>query len=409
MQRQRVSVNDQPRETAREQVPEGTPAALRASRLALRACRRALRSSRWAMQATHSRRAFTLIEMIGVLAVLALLASALIPVAIRRIDRAAWTKEVGELGSISNALTLQIARNYAIPNQANWAAVAAGWNMRPVSQISTNSRGFARLFFYDSGGWMTNAPYTQTSSGTGPLSGARIAIVSTIAKAFPNVNGPLSTANFNSVWNAAQGATPSYLTSLGWTGKGDDLVIQRLNLDRLFHRLLLETRDASSSARFSINSTAPAATLAVPNNASGWSSYYLDSSVVGLWSGSILTNRFVLNGDISFVFDGGMWQAQLTGAGEDNSTVATNFGYQAASFIATDNVPNGHQGGTAQSVLSAFYSFMYSYTIWANECPHFQANATSLGQQTDYLILDALGGNGKIIDSASGYQNGLLK
>src|SRR6266436_2349719 len=45
-------------------------------------------------------RGHTLIEFIGVAAVLAVLAAALVPVVIRRMDQAAWTKEVNNLGAI---------------------------------------------------------------------------------------------------------------------------------------------------------------------------------------------------------------------------------------------------------------------------------------------------------------------
>src|SRR6266576_1880633 len=72
----------------------------------------------------------TLIELVGVVLVLVILASVLVPVVLRRVDRAAWTKEVNDLGAISNAIALQIIRNAAVPNQANWAATTADWIMR---------------------------------------------------------------------------------------------------------------------------------------------------------------------------------------------------------------------------------------------------------------------------------------
>src|SRR6266568_3201747 len=61
-------------------------------------------------------RGHTLIEFIGVLAVLAILALALTPVVIRRMDSAAWTKEVNDMTAISNALVLQTLKNYSIPD-----------------------------------------------------------------------------------------------------------------------------------------------------------------------------------------------------------------------------------------------------------------------------------------------------
>jgi hypothetical protein len=104
-----------------------------------------------------------------------------------------------------------------------------------------------------------------------------------------------------------------------------------------------------------------------------------------------------------------MWQAQLTGASKNNSTIATNFATQAAIFIKTQTPPNATKGTSAQSVLSAFYGFMYGYSVWANECPHFQSPASGGGvQQADYQFLNFLGANNGLIDSTAG-PTGLLK
>src|SRR6266567_629910 len=69
-----------------------------------------------------SGRGFTAIEVIGVLTVIALLAAAVIPNVIRRIDHAAWTKETADLNTIADAYTQYIQRNKTVPNQDTWAA-----------------------------------------------------------------------------------------------------------------------------------------------------------------------------------------------------------------------------------------------------------------------------------------------
>jgi hypothetical protein len=102
-----------------------------------------------------------------------------------------------------------------------------------------------------------------------------------------------------------------------------------------------------------------------------------------------------------------MWQANLTGASKDNSSTATNFAAQAAQFLKAGD-SGIKNGASAQGVLSGFYTFMYAYTIWANECPHFQFTASAQMQQTDYLLLNALAANNGIIDTAAG-AGGLLK
>jgi prepilin-type N-terminal cleavage/methylation domain-containing protein len=356
----------------------------------------------------QSTRGFSLIEMIGVLAIVAILATAMAPVFVKRVDRDVWNQEVSDLNVISNALLMQILRSNNIPSETSWTALLTNWLTRPASLVSMNSRGNARLFLYEQGGWL-NAylPWTQfPSTVLSPVpTNARIALVASIGRPLPNANGPIATADFNSIWNAAQGTVPSYLAGLGWNGTADDLVIQRVSLDQMFHHLVLTTRDSPSSARYSINTSSTSLPLPSPDWR-GLDSYYLHGTTVGLWDANGLTNRFLLVGDTSFTFDGGMWQSQLTGGSADNSGIATNFAAAAAAFVATPLV--GKSGSTAQSVLSAFYGFMYGYTVWANECPHFQAPANPI-QQTDYQFLSVLGQQSSgIIDSTAG-QNGLLK
>lgn len=362
-------------------------------------------------------KAFSLVELIGVLAILAIFAAVLLPAVVRQIDRAAWTKEVNDMAAISNALTLQIVRNYSISNETGWARSVASWTQHPISQVSTNNRRFARLFFYDQSGWMTNTAFTQTNVGTGavvPLN-ARITIVSTIAKALPYANGALPAASFNSIWNAAQGTKPSYFS--GWSGNPDDLVIQRITLDPLFHRLILANRDknATVTPAFSINST-NTDPYARSNVLSGtcWSSYYLDGSTVCLWVGGTLTNRFVLTRDTSRTFEGGQWGGQPTGSGEDNSQTAQDFVNVAKAFIQTPPPPGSHQGSDTQGALSAFYTFMYAYTLWANKCPHFDYTGTQIKNSVDWQVLDMLGqkgtggSQGGVINGTTGPNSGLL-
>jgi hypothetical protein len=337
-----------------------------------------------------------LTELAGVLAILAIFAAVLVPSVVRRMDRAAWIKETSDLGAISNAMTLQILRDCSISNEAGWTLPVARWTQHPLSQVSTNNRRIARLFFYERGWLQDHVPYVQTTWGTTssiPV-GARMLLVSTIGKALPFTNGPLSSANFNSIWNASQGTLPSFFST--WTGKPDDLVIQRIALDPLFHRLILVNRDKNSTTTpaFSINSTNPSSSQPLTSGGSGWSSYYLDGSTVCLWIGGTLTNRFVLSRDTSRTFEAGQWGGQPTGSGEDSSGTAQSFVNVAKAFISTATIPGGHQGADTQGALSAFYTFMYAYTLWANGCPHFQYTSSSIKNSVDWQILDFLGGNG---------------
>src|ERR1041384_5630916 len=117
------------------------------------------------------RGSFTLVEMIAVLAVIAALAAAVTPTIIRRVDRAAWTRETADLKTIADAYTQYIMRSNSIPSYTNsatipnWASAVANQMSLPVSVITTNSRGYARAFLIDPNLSINGAglPYPQTS------------------------------------------------------------------------------------------------------------------------------------------------------------------------------------------------------------------------------------------------------
>jgi type II secretory pathway pseudopilin PulG len=335
---------------------------------------------------TGGTKGFSVIEFVGVLAILAILAAALAPVAVRKSDKGAIAKEQSAVLSISNGLTTQIIRNKTIPDDTTWASAAATWMTLPPTQIATNSRGFARAFVMDPNGWPGG--YAQTASGTNqrPASG-RAMIVSTIAKDLPISSGWLSgsATAFNDIWNTPPLAKPSMWS---WAGSGEDLTIQRFTTDSLFHRVILANRDSSTQPGFTVDSTDVASKTAVAHNGTGLDSYYLDGTVVSLWVDTTLTNSFVLTSDISFTFSGGMWRAQLAGGGASNGGTATNFAAFADQFTKTASSNN--KGTDPRGVMTAFASFMYTYTIWANECPHFQTTASGYPQTADWAILNQI-------------------
>src|SRR5881396_1136137 len=79
------------------------------------------RASPWALRL----RSFSLIELIAVLAVIALLAASLVPTLIRQMDRIAGDQESAALKSFGDALNQSIRRNRYIPSQTDWASTVA--------------------------------------------------------------------------------------------------------------------------------------------------------------------------------------------------------------------------------------------------------------------------------------------
>src|ERR1051326_6348572 len=136
---------------------------------------------------------FTLLQMIAVLAIIAVLVAATVPTIIRRVDQAAWTRETSDLNSIADSLTQSITRNKTIPGTNNWATAIANQMSLQVSAITTNSRRFARAFLvdpaYQIGSSVAGQIYTQTTNGTSKPVSARVMIVSSLARALPVSTG----------------------------------------------------------------------------------------------------------------------------------------------------------------------------------------------------------------------------
>src|ERR1051326_7790434 len=190
-------------------------------------------------------RAFTLIELIGVLGIMSVLAAAVIVNVIRRMDRAAWTKETADLDTLAVSLTQSIIGTKTVPDAGNCAAAIAARMSQPVSVIATNARRLARAFVVDPNLRINGAvlPYSQTSTGSTGTASPRLMIVSSLARALPISTGIPSSTEFNAMWNAAEGVLPATATWTNWAGTGEDLRIRKVNLDPLFYQLILVDHD----------------------------------------------------------------------------------------------------------------------------------------------------------------------
>src|SRR5437870_3920295 len=124
----------------------------------------------------HWDRSFSLIELIGVVAVIAILAAAMVPALIRQMDKIAGDQESAALKSFSDALQQSIMRNRYIPTYTNWASTVATELGVDVSNVTTNARRQPRFFLIDPalrvGNNSSVLPYTQVNWVTQTNSGS---------------------------------------------------------------------------------------------------------------------------------------------------------------------------------------------------------------------------------------------
>lgn len=330
--------------------------------------------------------AFSLIEMIGALAVVVILASIAVPVVVRQIDRAAWNAEATTMVSISNAVVMQAVKNKTISNTNTWANDAANWAGLPPSAITANARNYARAFLIDGSGWLgsTALPYTQATTGTAIPTSARLLIVSTISTALPAsvATGVPSVAAFSNIWNAPDKTVPAGWT---WTGKGEDLVIQRINLQPLFHRVIVYDRDTNVNCFLSIGTTNQVAV------APQYEAYYLHGSVMGLWTNSVQLLSEVVNQDMSRTYESGAFSDQIGAGPATTLGSTTNLDTIAYAFVNSMFPPVTKKGDNTLGVADSLLAYLNAYSSWANMSPCFSYGGNgAVNKVIEWQLMDAV-------------------
>jgi prepilin-type N-terminal cleavage/methylation domain-containing protein len=302
---------------------------------------------------------FTLIEFIGVLAVIAIIACAVVASVIRRIDQATRDRETQDLSTLAQGLVQATKVDKRIPAVTGIPAVIANYRGLALSQVTTNARRFGRVIVVKSdisGNDLQSTAYVQSNTvpTTRPTS-VRVMFLSTLAQpALPSV----SSSDFDSIWNTPEGVVPSAL------GTRDvyDLKIQRLDFANRFHRVHLQNKDVNPALyTFNTNSysTVPIGSIRTV--------YVLEESALNLYgSATNLQLREILIEDNSFVYQNGSWSRDLTSP-KITATLGT-FGNTVAQFLnATWYEPEN--GARPQAAIETLYNYMLAYIIWSRGDP----------------------------------------
>jgi type II secretory pathway pseudopilin PulG len=336
-----------------------------------------------------------LIEIIAVLAVIAILAAVLVPALLKQLDYAAGQSEVSALKRLGDGLRAGILKNRAIPDQSSWAQVIAPTVGLQTDDVLKNPRNVARVYLIDPALRIgpTNTSrllaYTQSTNGSAAPVNARVMILSSLAQALPVSSG--TNAAFDTIWNTADGAVPG---DSAWSGykRGDDLKIQRVNLAPVFHQLFL-----NNSTDSNCGVTFDGATNAITANA--FSGHYLEGTVLSLYWTNTLVAQQVLTRDCGFTFDVTGWHGSLLnaptlngGGGGGGSGSFSNLDFIIPLFLATTNNPRS--GESPLQVFTAMTNYMSTYKAWAN------AGFSASGPTFDAVMKSGTG-SANVLDAAT--------
>jgi type II secretory pathway pseudopilin PulG len=330
-----------------------------------------------------------MIETVGVLAIIAILATVIFSATVRHLDFAASNLESTNLVSFANALQTSAMRYRYIPGpipgptgSTNWVQmIATELGMNPA-MVSTNARNSRRVLLTDPNNTIA-LPYAQTNTGTGSIlpPTARLLILSTLGPPFPASLADGPTGDFNTIWTTPDGTLPAVSASnplYSWRGKGDDLKVQRLDLSGLFvHLVLWNYVAANHLGLYQIGQLTPSV---VP--LAGVNSFFLKSTILSLlYDRNSMGGQFVdqvdqiLNRDAEFFYIPPVWRGTLDlglGLGQgttnitESSMLAGAFAGTIAAFTASPATNSrALSGATPSKVASAITTFMNGYMTYA--------------------------------------------
>ncbi|GJL63405.1 MAG: hypothetical protein NPIRA04_20590 [Nitrospirales bacterium] len=237
-----------------------------------------------AITTVNNKSGFSLLEVIGVMAVIVILSSLLLPTVIHRLDAGAQNAEVENLASIAQAIELSLRENRAWP--ADLASLSPNYLAMNTNQIIQNKAGFPRYYvIHPNTSGFTNA------AGLAPtdLDDARFLLISHLkTDAAPTIT---NAAEFDAWWNTDETTTPN-------------LKIHRGSVANWFRLLDLSADVAGGSYRIDGVATNPGC-----GNLTTHSRYHLPGTMVGLDEAgtySVSEVQFSQGSDIGYRFNCGL-------------------------------------------------------------------------------------------------------
>ncbi len=269
---------------------------------------------------------FTLIEMIGVVALVAIMAAIITPNLARKISSSAGEREDKMLEVLGEGVMSYIRTYQVIPGANSWitnVAAVTGLSSNEVRRVNVSDAASARVYLVNfafqpstaSGGGFADPVWTQTAAGATTVTSPRILIISTHKSSLtlPVTSGrAASQAAFDAIWDwtfdpatkAPPGGWPS-----AWSGNGEYLHVERVNLTPHFRRVVINNLEYPDTSPYYQVGTA---TMTLFSSAATLDRYFLDSSFLRFYkddaNGNDLDLSYSLNGTANFIYENDAWR-----------------------------------------------------------------------------------------------------
>lgn len=264
---------------------------------------------------------FSMIEMIGVIAIMAIAAAILAPNLARRISRANGEKEDQVLVTLADGLVRSVRTVQTVPGANSWAtniAAQIGMSANEVRYVNPADTASARVYLIHPSFSPTNSSgtdplWTQGNSGATSVTNAKILLISSHKSSLtlPVSSGRASSAAvFDAIWdwsfNATNKAPPSGWTG-SWTNNGEYLHVQRVNLSSLFQLATFSNAHHPTNYPYYQVGSATAASMSTTNVLSA---YYLEGSLLRVYftNGTTLQMTHTLGNGVNFVYESSRWR-----------------------------------------------------------------------------------------------------
>lgn len=260
------------------------------------------------MSLQNNIKGFTLLELIGVMAVMAILSAVLVPSISDSIDHAYADAETINLDELAKSLIQNLKQNQQIPTAttSTWVNAIAAQSAFSTAQIEFNKKNYRRRIIFDPQFYTTSVTnftgLTQDQGLASEPNSPRAIIISDLSQNVPTVTN--SSTVFNDIWEQNSSATIQ---------ESKFIKIKRINFSPYFHRVILSNSNSNQPYYQLENGS----TVAIPAENAGadgvLTRYITSSSQLNLFQDPFpagnLTQTTIVNNDLSFRYEliGAQW------------------------------------------------------------------------------------------------------